>query len=362
MEGEGVKDYLRDIGRDVASSLGEELKGVAKDKATSFVKEQFGLGFRDELKSAGREILSAVGSELKGAAKDKATAMIKEQLGLGMDGGAIAKPCSISVTQLRKAVTAARKANHITGKASREQLMEIGEGHADLGGRHAAAVVKYLERSPLTVPMLREMRGLVKGAFHRPVSELSMSGLQEYIYWTAKDLGWTWSQLDGIAPKRRQPRGCRGSAAPGRSRDVPARKKRAPSAYNLHVKRYMEQHRGESDVRQLFTDAVAAWKAGGTRRAAGRKAVQTRQYRKSERQRMAAVRADVAAERAAAAKVRSEENQARLRREAPHLARGAPKIPRQRGRGAAYDSGSDDEWGPAPPPSFATLAVRPVTK
>ena len=108
MEGEGVKDYLRDIGRDVASSLGEELKGVAKDKATSFVKEQFGLGFRDELKSAGREILSAVGSELKGAAKDKATAMIKEQLGLGMDGGAIAKPCSISVTKLRKAVTAAR--------------------------------------------------------------------------------------------------------------------------------------------------------------------------------------------------------------------------------------------------------------
>ena len=342
MEGEGLKDYLRDIGRDVASSLGEELKGVAKDKATSFVKEQFGLGFRDELKSAGREILSAVGSELKGAAKDKATAMIKEQLGLGMDGGAIAKPCSISVTQLRKAVTAARKANHITGKANREQLMEIGEGHADLGGSHAAAVVKYLERSPLTVPMLREMRGLIKGAFHRPVSELSMSGLQEYIYWTAKDLGWTWSQLDGIAPKRRQPRGCRGSAAPGRSRDVPARKKRAPSAYNLHVKRYMEEHRGESDVRQLFTDAVAAWKAGGTRRAAGRKAVQTRQYRKSERQRMAAVRADVAAERAAAAKVRSEENQARLRREAPHLARGAPKIPRQRGRGAAYDSGSDE--------------------
>ena len=49
MEGEGVKDYLRDIGRDVASSLGEELKGVAKDKATSFVKEQFGLGFQDEL-------------------------------------------------------------------------------------------------------------------------------------------------------------------------------------------------------------------------------------------------------------------------------------------------------------------------
>ena len=33
MEGEGVKDYLRDIGRDVASSLGEELKGVADCKS-----------------------------------------------------------------------------------------------------------------------------------------------------------------------------------------------------------------------------------------------------------------------------------------------------------------------------------------
>ena len=112
-----------------------------------------------------------------------------------------------------------------------------------------------------------------------------------------------------------------------------------------HGVRYMEEHRGESDARQLFTDAVAAWKAGGTRRAAGKKAATTRQNRKSERQRMAAVRADVAAERAAAAKVRSQDNQARLRREAPHLARGAPKIPRrsQRGRGAAYDSGSDDE-------------------
>ena len=92
MEGEGVKDYLRDIGRDVASSLGEELKGVAKDKATSFVKEQFGLGFQDELKAAGRDILSSVGDELKGAAKTKATAMIKEQFGLGFHVVLYAEP------------------------------------------------------------------------------------------------------------------------------------------------------------------------------------------------------------------------------------------------------------------------------
>ena len=74
---------------------------MAKDKATAFVKEQFGLGFKDELKSAGREILGAVGDELKGAAKKKATAMIRDKLGLDMDGGAIARPCSIRLSDLR---------------------------------------------------------------------------------------------------------------------------------------------------------------------------------------------------------------------------------------------------------------------
>lgn len=339
MEGEGVKDYLRDIGRDVASSLGEELKGVAKEKATSFVKEQFGLGFKDELKSTGREILSAVGSELKGAAKEKATSMIKEQLGLGMDGGAITRPCSISVTQLRKAVTAARRANHITGKANREQLMAIGEGHADLGGRHAAAVVKYLERSPLTVPMLREMRGLIKGAFHRPVSELSMSDLQEYIYWTAKDLGWSWSQLDGIAPKKRQPRGCRGSAAPGRSRDVPMRKKRAPSKYNMFIKKYIAEHRGDSDdVRELFTDATAAWNRGAGRRDGARRGATTRAYKRAT---PARERERVERKKQTAREVYAEQglDPVVARRRSMRI----PKKPKQDGRGAAYDSGSDSE-------------------
>eukprot|EP01043_Picozoa_sp_COSAG02_P079895 COSAG02_NODE_18723_length_923_cov_0.671117_2_plen_225_part_01 len=225
MEGEGVKDYLRDIGRDVASSLGEELKGVAKDKATSFVKEQFGLGFQDELKATGRDILSSVGDELKGAAKDKATAMIKEQFGLGvvddlksagrrlrgkptdaevqerlrgiagalgqplesvdplkgartagtkmlfeqlgMDGGAIARPCSVKLSDLRKSITAARRANHIVGKATKEQLVDIGEAHADMGGKHARAIGRYLKGN-LTVPRLPEMRGLTKGVYHRP--------------------------------------------------------------------------------------------------------------------------------------------------------------------------------------------------
>ena len=102
MLGHGLKDELREIGRDVASSLKDELKGVAKEKATAFVKEQFGLGFKDELKAAGRDILDEVGSQLKGAAKDKATELIREQLGLGYGGSGIARPCAIRVGTQRE--------------------------------------------------------------------------------------------------------------------------------------------------------------------------------------------------------------------------------------------------------------------
>ena len=83
--------------------------------------------------------------------------------------GHSSRPCAIKVGELRKAVTAARRANHIVGRANKEQMVDIGEGHADLGGRHARAVGKYLD-GDLTVPRLREMRGLIKGAYHRPVS------------------------------------------------------------------------------------------------------------------------------------------------------------------------------------------------
>ena len=38
MQSSGVKDYLKDVGRDVAGSLGDELRGVAKEKAVNFVK------------------------------------------------------------------------------------------------------------------------------------------------------------------------------------------------------------------------------------------------------------------------------------------------------------------------------------
>ena len=201
-------------------------------------------------------------------------------------GTSITRPCSISVTQLRRAVTATRRANHIVGPADREQLMHIGEQHADMEGKQADRIrTAYMEQSPIKVPDLREMRGEVKSYFHPPVSKMSMADLERYVYWTAKDLDWKWSGLAGLAPKQRQPRGCRGSAAPGgRSRDAPTRQKRKPSAYNLFIKQYFaDNYEQDDDATEMFSDAVDAWKSQAGRRAGRKagaaKAKETRVYR-----------------------------------------------------------------------------------
>ena len=345
MLGSGIKDELREIGRDVASSLGDELKGVAKEKATSFVKEQFGLGFSDELKSAGRDILGSVGDDLKGAAKDRVTAMIKEQLGMGYGGAGIARPCSVPVAKLRRAVTAARKANHVTGPANRAQLMHLGETHADMDGKEATRIREaYMEQTPLPVTDLREMRGEVKSYFHPHASGMRMKDLVDYVFWTAKDLGWTWSELDGIAAKTRQSRGCRGSAAPGRSREAPVRKKRAPSKYNLHIRSHMAAN-PDGNAQERFTDAVEAWKKGANRRSGASAAASTRSERREmrddyTRKKAASTKRRIAGNRRANAA----EYERRGRDPAVAAVRRSGRIPkRQGGRGAADDSGSDDE-------------------
>ena len=54
----------------------------------------------------------------------------------------------------------------------------------------------------------------VKSYFHPPVSKINMNDLIDYVYWMAKDLDWTWSKLDGAAPKQRQPRRAAVTALP----------------------------------------------------------------------------------------------------------------------------------------------------
>ena len=85
----------------------------------------------------------------------------------------------------------------------------------------------------------------------------------------ASDLDWTWGKLEGLAPKKRQPCGCRGSAAPGgRNREAPVPSKRKPLAYNLFVREYFaENFEPDDDASEVFTDATEAWKQRAGRRA-----------------------------------------------------------------------------------------------
>jgi hypothetical protein len=285
MEGEGeLGEWLKQTGREVARAAGSELKTVAKDKAASYARSMIGEGLKEELGDAAGAVGKVAMEEAKKHGKHKAKELIAKFFG----GDGIGRPCAYKVADLRKAVTAARRANGVTGPANRTQLMALGEAHADLDGRAATQVRRaYMEKSPLTVPMLREMRTLIKAAFHPSVSGMSREQIIRYVYMTAKHLGWSWSQLEGRAVRKNQPRGCRGSAAPGRSGEAPLRAlgtapKRKPSAYNLFIRDHMADN-PDGNARERFSNAVDAWKAGQGRRSGAKKAASTRATRRELR-------------------------------------------------------------------------------
>ena len=180
------------------------------------------------------------------------------------------------------------------------------------------------------------------------VSRLNRTDVIRYIYMTAKHLGWSWSQLEGRTLRKNQPRGCRGSAAPGKDAEPPARalgtaSKRKPSAYNLFIKRHMAKNK-DGDVRERFTDAVEAWRAGAGRRTGAKRAASTRAHKK----------AAPARERARVSRLKqTAREEYEERGEDPRVARiRSSRIPKKRtssrlqGRGMhgyGYSSDSDDE-------------------
>ena len=104
-----MSDWLKETGKEVAKAAGDDLKGMAKEKAVAWVKEQFGMGLADELKSAGKEVATAAAEELKGQAKKKALDYVKSLFsGAGTAEQAV-KLCAYSVGTLRKAVTRYRR-------------------------------------------------------------------------------------------------------------------------------------------------------------------------------------------------------------------------------------------------------------
>jgi hypothetical protein len=365
MQSSGVSAYLKDVGRDVAGSLGDELKGVAKEKAVNFVKEQFGLGFTDELKSAGKDILGAVGDELKGAAKEKATSYIKEQLGLGMpmldhSGGASAlQLCAHTLTNLRKAANEfkrkMRKLNatdfllmHAPWKDARQlavKLLPFAKRPSYPGFIHIATETK--REGGLSAAQKNRLRRGIMLDLHPVTSRMSRDALEEYIWTVADRLNVNWQPLLGDkTQKKRVAKRCERTREVGDGSYSPPKphKKRAPSAYNNHISQHMRAN-PDGAAKERFAAAVADWNRKKARSASAAQGANTRRERQEGRREARANRERKDRDRIAANKQRNRNEYAERGRDPKVAAIRRTKIPKrsQAGRGAAYDSGSESD-------------------
>ena len=163
----------------------------------------------------------------------------------------IPRPCSLSVGDMRKAVTKARKRNKVTGPARRAEIMDVIEAHIDnLDGTDALEAI--MSKTPLNMTDIHMARAEMKRLFHPRASAMKMQDLINYVYWTTKALEWDWQELDGFSQKQRQPRGCRKSQRPGKSLEPPPTatgtiKKRAPSKYNIFLKNWIRANKADKD-------------------------------------------------------------------------------------------------------------------
>ena len=222
--------------------------------------------------------------------------------------------------------------------------MIVGEQHAEIDDPKAERIIKaYLEQTPITVPDLRDMRSEIKAYFHPRASAMKMNDIVTYVYWTTKDLGWTWSELDGLSPKMRQPRGCRKSQPPGKKRVPPdtalgIAKKRKPSQYNLFIKSYIAKHRGDSDdAKEVFKAATVAWGKSKGRRDGAKRGAATRAHKRAAPERK---RARIERSKQTAREIYDEQGQD------PAVAlRRSIRVPKKRpsGGGMMSDSGSDSD-------------------
>ena len=108
------------------------------------------------------------------------------------------QPCRLTVGELRKLVTKARKQNHLTGPATKEQLLALFEAHADMD----ESVAQVLE-GPVRVPMLRAQRVMMKDMYHPKVGDMNRATLLRYIYSTASDLGWRYPNMNDYEHRSR---------------------------------------------------------------------------------------------------------------------------------------------------------------
>ena len=82
----------------------------------------------------------------------------------------MSQPCALKVGELRKVVTKARRDNHLTGPANKEQLIGLFEAHAEVH----EDVAQVLE-GEVRVPMLKVQRVMLKDMFHPKVGEMNIA-------------------------------------------------------------------------------------------------------------------------------------------------------------------------------------------
>jgi hypothetical protein len=161
--------------------------------------------------------------------------------------------CRLTVGELRKLVTKARKQNHLTGPASKEQLLALFEAHADMD----ESVAQVLE-GPVRVPMLRAQRVMLKDMYHPKVSGMNRASLLRYIYSCASDMNWRFPNMNDYEHRKRVGKAWRNSKPIGRSNKPPAgilpKRDRPKRALTVHQK-FMSIQMKSADLREDYPDA-----------------------------------------------------------------------------------------------------------
>eukprot|EP01047_Picozoa_sp_COSAG01_P030409 COSAG01_NODE_2120_length_8375_cov_364.611890_5_plen_409_part_00 len=273
--GDGLSDWLKESGKEVAKAVGKHLLRHFKDKAVSYAQEHLGNGILDELKKHVKSTAKAIGKSAlrtgvskldsitdmdsaKAAARDvvaSAQSEGKSQLmalankyfrGSGTPEQAV-KVCAYTLSELRKVITQMRR--KLAG-LSVEDWLEIHAHRAVKPDDDLEDYKRKLRTKPsqggFTMKTKRQHISQLKKRLHPAVSKMNRRRCVEYIYGTAREMDIDWEQFfEGATERKRVPKNCYKMTGPGSiqaddthvaAHRIKKASKRAPSAYNEYMK------------------------------------------------------------------------------------------------------------------------------
>eukprot|EP01047_Picozoa_sp_COSAG01_P025888 COSAG01_NODE_1650_length_9626_cov_46.037367_10_plen_434_part_00 len=312
MDGDGIGHWLKESGKEVAKHVGTHLLKEFGKHAVSAAQEMLGQGIMDELKKSAKAVgASALGNldlksidskqSAKAAAKSAGKAAAKEgvnqlsKLASKYFGGAgtseqAVKVCAYTLSTLRKIITAKRR--QVAGLSVNDYL-----------GMHAHRILKpdkqhqipefheHLKKKPskggMTMKKKRKFVSIIKSKLHPPVGKLSRKMAVEYIFGTARELGWDWESFFENAPERKRvPKGCYSMTGPGVGKasatDVLTyrpKRKRGASDYNTFIKSLLDDPKFQPGVPHggkhgRFARAASMWKKEKAKRGVAEESAQ----------------------------------------------------------------------------------------